>query len=256
METLSVLLMLGCFWLFYRALVAAYQTLLNFYSWVPPVTKELPLEDTPLPTVLNNNANLLVSLGFQPSGMTHTKYFMQGTVNTWYYIHKTGEIFAELIMYRSAVMFNTWFSDDAYLTTSYPVGNNIETANFQAHFANKSAETAYQDHRETLDVWRSIHGQAVKFATVSDILAYEPLYRRRYRIRHMWRVTLTTLGFTLIWFAMGVGTGWSGLLDLTGYSTEIFLRACIITAVVVIAGFIGMNFLQKTLISPPGAIDS
>ncbi len=236
--------------------MAVVQTLLNFYSWVPPVIKEVPLEDAPLPTVLNNNANLLVTLGFQPSGMTYTKYFMQGTANSWYYIHKSGEVFAELLMYRSSVIFNTWYSDDAYLTTSYPVGNNIETANFQAHFAKQSLETAYQDHLTTLDRWRAIHGQPVKFASVSDMLAYEPVYRRRYHIRNMSRITLTTFGFTLIWFVMGVGLGWSGLLYLTGYSTEIFLRACIFAAVVVVAGFIGMKLLQNTLISPPGAIDS
>jgi hypothetical protein len=254
---LLVLFLIGFgIWAFYRALRAALQTFLNFYSWIPPKVKEVSSIDHPLPIKLYDNAQLLVKLGFQPVGVSHTKLFLSGEGNTWHYIDSTGEIVAELGLYRDMVAFTTWFHDNALIQTYNPIGENIQTHNFHTRFTTHSVETAYHYHTEQVEIWRWLHNKPVKFTSVIDTLPYEAVYRSLYRIRHMRRLTITMLAITLIWLGMAISTFATSYMYLIGFAFNRVLVAAIVMGVFVIGGFWVLDVLNKSLVTPPNALDS
>jgi hypothetical protein len=254
MQWLAILPLLVAVWALYRTLRAARTTFFNFYSWVPPVTREVSLEEQPLPQELEKNAQILTILGFHSIGVTQTRVFPEGEGNTWWYLHPDGEIFAEMIQYRRAVAFDTWFPNDAYILTSCPFGEKIRTPMFHCRFAAGSLEAAFNYHTQQVDIWRWLHGDPVRFASIAEMLEYEPVYRRLYRIRHMRRLTITTALMTLAWLGIALSSGVFTVM-FTQISPDQFLEMMLALLAAYVVCFSALAYLGNTITSPPGALD-
>jgi hypothetical protein len=234
-----------------------------YVQWAENEVHDVTHLNLPLPDGSTSIVNSLEFLGFRPLGIQRVRlFYMPQFFNSWTFLHESGETYVELVEFKQGqhqvlTGFLTWFPDEAYLETMYPVGENISEDSYSSHFASRTVENAYEYHRSQIENWRSTHGKPAIIKSLDDIAAWEKVLNRRYRIRKYRRITIAAL----LQFAVLLSCG-TALIYLAAILSERYrLRALEITpSPLLVFALIGLPLVaiyivNRILLNPPGAVD-
>jgi hypothetical protein len=222
----------------------------------PIITREIDLGKRPVPPRIQPLAQQLEALGMQLIGVEHSQTWLLGEAYTWIYLHPNGTVYAELIEFgNGAAAFGTWYPDNAYLHTAFPIGENIQRPDLHFRFAKDSVETAYHYHREQMNRWAAEHGQPVTFTNLREIMAYSKIYHERYRKRTMARTK--RLGAINLGICLVLGVDMLVMAAQSLSDPPVIATAFgILFHAALLAGSVGLGlYVERQLKSPPGAIE-
>lgn len=126
----------------------------------------------------------LVALDFRPFGVGRLHAVgSTAPFDGWLYQDSSGEIMVEVIDLPNVpvlVGLSTWFSDETYLETNYPLGGNINQPDFVSHRVTTSITDAYDHQRKLVAHHQQSHGTPVVIHDMTDHLRWCGIFRSKY----------------------------------------------------------------------------
>ncbi len=158
-----------------------------------------------------NAARLITELntmGFTRLGETLTKIPLMGKGVTWLLVSADKTDTAEVIdigkRMPAMAQFSTVFMDEAVLETSYPIGENQDSALHRARYNTTSLAAAYQQHLTERAAMQTEHGSARPISNMPQYQEWDIRYRELHVRKRLGRPVLPSILLSL-WFVVLLG---------------------------------------------------
>ncbi len=126
--------------------------------------------------------------GFSRIGEAQTDLGQLGSLVSWHLADAAQTVVAEIVPGRrgAVVALTTMLSDEAAVTTRYPVGETFTTPRFVAAACRTSIDDANALHRRNVDLLVRQRSAALRpVRSLADALAIDRIYRQRHFRRYM-----------------------------------------------------------------------
>lgn len=147
----------------------------------------------------------LNTLGFVRLGEIRTPLARRTTTISWVFVSPDHSTIAEVVSLNRGktnfIEFNTAFADNAFLQTTFPIGEDTDFPQLRTRYSRVSVLEAYQQHLKERSNMERAHGSAHSIGSISECLKWNAYFREHYlrtrfqRSLLIWRiVTLYSLG--------------------------------------------------------------
>jgi hypothetical protein len=223
--------------------------------WVQDVSdQELEIPKAVAEAIAQVEALGMERIGVQQVALRMIPYPM----NNWIYATPDGAIYAEIspvpgLTPPALTGILSFFPNDAAIMTTYPVGENVQEADFHSRFSARSIQAAYDYHQRQTDAWRAIHGEPITVRTLADVERQDNIYRARHSRRNYQRLTRLYLQMGGLYLLMALAS----LLLIAALALEWppLIPVIIFAAAFVIVGF-GTRRIRDEVRRPPGSIEA
>lgn len=194
-----------------------------------------------------NAARLIAELntmGFTRLGETLTKIPLMGKGVTWLLVSADKTDTAEVIDIGrgmpAMVQFSTVFMDEAVLETSYPIGENQDSALHRARYNTESLASAYQQHLTERAAMQTEHGSPRPISNMPQYQEWDIRYRELHVRKRLGRPVLPSILLS-VWFVVLLGL--FAFMGIASENPDQFSDETMFTVIAIGIGFLTIGGL-------------